>query len=35
MLERFWDGPSGSSVSAVDPQAIALDRTPDHFVVTR
>jgi len=34
MLERFWDGPSGSSVSAVDPQANTLDRTRDHFVIT-
>lgn len=35
MLERFWGGPSGSSVSAVDPQAIILDRTPDRFLITR
>ncbi|MDM9623027.1 acylphosphatase [Rhizobium sp. AC44/96] len=35
MLERFWDGPTGSNVSAVDPQATALDRAPDHFVITR
>ncbi len=35
MLERFWDGPTGSDVSAVDPQATAVDRAPEHFVITR
>lgn len=35
MLERFWDGPTGSNVSAVDPQATSVDRAPEHFVITR
>lgn len=34
MLERFWDGPVGSNVSTVDPQAVALDRHPEDFVIT-
>ncbi|MDM9629051.1 acylphosphatase [Rhizobium sp. S152] len=33
MLERLWDGPSGSKVRAVDPQAIILDRALDGFVI--
>ncbi len=35
MLERLWEGPTGSNVSAVDPQATALDQAPEHFVITR
>ena len=34
MLERFWDGPSGSDVRAVDPQPITLETPPDDFVIT-
>lgn len=34
MLERCWDGPPGSKVSAVDPQAIALERAPDDFLIS-
>ncbi|MBB3387377.1 acylphosphatase [Rhizobium sp. BK275] len=35
MLERFWSGPAGSSVSDVKAEAANLDEVPDDFRIVR
>ena len=35
MLDRFWIGPAGSSVSSVEPQPTAADPVPSGFAITR
>lgn len=35
MLERFWSGPSGSSVSDVKAEEATLDEVPSDFRIVR
>ncbi|AUW42865.1 acylphosphatase [Rhizobium leguminosarum] len=35
MIERFWRGPSGASVSGVEMEAAQLEKNPTDFRITR